>query len=320
MFKISLLFVAMLLFTVAGAQTFEVTTADGNGAETFLSNDEQGDWASPDSAHGDWDDVKVRNYPGTRMKLAYVRFDKSSVSGNVKDAVIGYYVRWFKGNSSRMDIYGLVNESLDDWDELTTCYNNAPGLVPTTEGIPVGYYDITEDVALVGSAHYSKADSPLGDGIGWYYTHSSDSMDNFINDDTNGLVTFLFVPDENIDADWSMWTKETSDTTAWTLSGEISTAISQDENMIPSTPRLLQNYPNPFNPETTIEFNLEKPGYTTLEIYNTLGQPVATLIDGQMSSGHHQVRFAADEYTSAVYFYKLTSGGFTEVKKMMLLK
>jgi hypothetical protein len=83
---------------------------------------------------------------------------------------------------------------------------------------------------------------------------------------------------------------------------------------------LNQNYPNPFNPVTNIKFTLEKAGYTTLEIYNTLGQLVTTLINEQMSSGQHQISFNAEKYTSGIYFYKLTSGNFTEMKKMMFLK
>ncbi|MBN1780537.1 T9SS type A sorting domain-containing protein [bacterium] len=81
-----------------------------------------------------------------------------------------------------------------------------------------------------------------------------------------------------------------------------------------------QNYPNPFNPVTNIEFTLAKPGHTTLDIYNIQGQLVASLVDGQMSSGLHRVNFNADQYESGVYFYKLRSGDFSEMKKMMLVK
>ena len=100
----------------------------------------------------------------------------------------------------------------------------------------------------------------------------------------------------------------------------VTTGIDDENEAILTEYKLNQNYPNPFNPLTNIEFTLEKAGHTTLEIYNTLGQLVTTLVDGQMSSGQHQISFNAEKYTSGIYFYKLTSGNFTEMKKMMFLK
>ena len=100
-------------------------------------------------------------------------------------------------------------------------------------------------------------------------------------------------------------------------------ALTSVENKQPTSPTnfsLDQNYPNPFNPETTIEFKLEKAGYTILEVYNINGQLVTTLLEGPMSGGHHQVKFNGKYLPSGIYFYKLTSGNFTEIKKMALLK
>jgi hypothetical protein len=321
MIRISLLFVAMLLFTVAGAQTIKITTADGNGADCYITNDSQSEPNNyPDTYHGGEEQLKMRNLEGTRLKLILLRFDVSEIS-DVKDAVVNYNVTWYKGVDTKVYIYGLVNEDLDNWSELETCYDNAPGFVPSTEGIPLGYYDITDDLMLVGSADYSKNDVPDSSGLGWYTSNPSDTMDTFINSDTNGLITLALIPDPGPDADWAWSSKEDSVIYAPRLTGMSgATNISIAKNMIPSTTRLLQNYPNPFNPVTNIEFTLTKSGYITLEIYNTLGQLVATLIDQQMSSGHYRVSFTADEYTSGVYFYKLTSDNFTEVKKMMYLK
>ena len=97
-------------------------------------------------------------------------------------------------------------------------------------------------------------------------------------------------------------------------------AIDDDKGSLITEYKLNQNYPNPFNPATNIEFTLAKSGHTTLKIYNTLGQPVATLIEGQMSRGLHIIPFAADGFSSGIYYYKLTSGNFTEMKKMILMK
>jgi hypothetical protein len=84
--------------------------------------------------------------------------------------------------------------------------------------------------------------------------------------------------------------------------------------------RLNQNYPNPFNPSTTISFNLKKDGFVTLKIYNLLGQEVKTLINKGMKSGQHTQTFIASDLTSGIYFYTINSNGFTDTKKMVLVK
>ena len=93
-----------------------------------------------------------------------------------------------------------------------------------------------------------------------------------------------------------------------------------DYNPNPTTFTLNQNYPNPFNPSTRISFYLEKSGMTTLSIYNVLGQKIATLLSEDLQNGKHIVDFNAVNLSSGVYFYKIESGDFTAIKKMMLIK
>ncbi len=89
---------------------------------------------------------------------------------------------------------------------------------------------------------------------------------------------------------------------------------------LPEDYALAQNYPNPFNPTTTIQFNLKVPGKTSLEVYDILGRKVATLLNQEMKAGAHVVNWNARNYASGVYFYRLQSGNFAQVKKMMLVK
>jgi len=96
--------------------------------------------------------------------------------------------------------------------------------------------------------------------------------------------------------------------------------ITVELNAIPTEFSLSQNYPNPFNPSTTIEFSLPKEADVILKVYNLLGQEVATLLSTQMKAGYHKVKFDASGISSGVYLYKIQSGDFSAVKKLILLK
>ncbi|MCB0720775.1 MAG: T9SS type A sorting domain-containing protein [Ignavibacteriae bacterium] len=84
--------------------------------------------------------------------------------------------------------------------------------------------------------------------------------------------------------------------------------------------RLIQNYPNPFNPETRIDFSIPKSGYVNLKVYNSLGQEVSTLVNKELSAGNFSVNFNGAGYSTGVYYYTLITDGFTETKKMLLVK
>ena len=84
---------------------------------------------------------------------------------------------------------------------------------------------------------------------------------------------------------------------------------------------LSQNFPNPFNPTTNIQFTVPASGRALLKVYNTLGQEVATLFDGEATAGtNHQVQFNASNLASGIYFSRLEFDGRIQVKKMLLLK
>lgn len=90
---------------------------------------------------------------------------------------------------------------------------------------------------------------------------------------------------------------------------------------MPTTFQLYQNYPNPFNPSTTIQYVLDRPNYTTLKVYDLLGREVATLVDEYQTAGlKPPVHFDASRLASGVYLYRLKSGEFSAVKKLVLLK
>jgi hypothetical protein len=88
---------------------------------------------------------------------------------------------------------------------------------------------------------------------------------------------------------------------------------------------LFQNYPNPFNPTTNIRYrvpsgSIPNSKLVTLKIYDILGHELETLVNEKQSSGIYEVKFDASKYPSGVYFCKLTSGNFSDIKKMLLVK
>ncbi len=98
-------------------------------------------------------------------------------------------------------------------------------------------------------------------------------------------------------------------------------SLSRDQNLTPVSFALEQNYPNPFNPTTAIGFRLSAVSHVDLSIYNLQGQKVATLVSGKKEAGNHQVQWDATGFASGVYYYSLrTQSGYSETKKLMLLK
>jgi hypothetical protein len=89
---------------------------------------------------------------------------------------------------------------------------------------------------------------------------------------------------------------------------------------LPTEFNLAQNHPNPFNPMTRVTFSLPQASHVRLVIYNILGQPIATLVNGNREAGYHTVIWNASDAASGIYFYRIEADGFADTKKMVLLK
>jgi photosystem II stability/assembly factor-like uncharacterized protein len=98
------------------------------------------------------------------------------------------------------------------------------------------------------------------------------------------------------------------------------TGVQTVNSNVPSEYKLGQNYPNPFNPSSKIRFSLPKADFVSLTVFDLLGREVTSLIKEELKPGTYEVEWDASNYPSGVYFYKLTSGDYTETKKMMLVK
>jgi hypothetical protein len=90
--------------------------------------------------------------------------------------------------------------------------------------------------------------------------------------------------------------------------------------MQPTETELLQNYPNPFNPATVIKYSVSEPQLVTLKVYDLLGRQISVLVNEIKQPGNYTVEFDASRLPTGVYFYHLTAGKQSIVKRMSVLK
>jgi len=113
---------------------------------------------------------------------------------------------------------------------------------------------------------------------------------------------------------------------AWNFGGfkviNITTTSVREINELVSSYNLSQNFPNPFNPSTSIRYGITNTGFVSMKVYDAAGREVADLVNSYQNPGSYEVNFSAGDYklSSGVYYYRLTSGNFSEVKKMILTK
>lgn len=169
--------------------------------------------------------------------------------------------------------------------------------------VVTAYYNgnINRQVILGGSSYLSSDDVELVFGIG-----SAPRVDSMIINWTNGIVDRSY----NILANGRY--------TAVEGAGVI--GITPIGNIIPSEFKLQQNYPNPFNPSTKIRFSMPVSGKVFLQVFDILGNEISVLVDSYVKAGKYEVDFNASGFSTGVYFYRLTSGSFTETRKMTLVK
>jgi len=98
------------------------------------------------------------------------------------------------------------------------------------------------------------------------------------------------------------------------------TDVNDEADNLPVKFELSQNYPNPFNPSTTIQFSIPERSFVKLEIYNSLGEKVTTLVSEELNAGDYKYDWNAEKFSSGIYFYKFSTNNFSQERKMILLK
>ncbi|HUI30987.1 MAG TPA: T9SS type A sorting domain-containing protein [Candidatus Acidoferrales bacterium] len=111
--------------------------------------------------------------------------------------------------------------------------------------------------------------------------------------------------------DHGIWRRPMSE-----LAAEVRATVGENSKLF----SLNQNYPNPFNPSTVISYQLPVNSQVTLKVYDVLGREVATLVNARQTPGEHSVTFDARNLPSGIYFYRISAGGYTATRKMLLVK
>jgi photosystem II stability/assembly factor-like uncharacterized protein len=170
----------------------------------------------------------------------------------------------------------------------------------------------TQGTTVFGVA-YNAVVKGASNGTNW----SNITLDLSLNDS----YTTVAVIDTNLFIGTNNNSAFTKDATVWRLStNQIPTGVQELSSKVPASFSLEQNYPNPFNPMTTIQFSISELSIVYLKVFDLLGREVATLVNGRMEAGVHQVSFDASRLASGIYFYKLETGNFSQTKKLTLLK
>lgn len=94
----------------------------------------------------------------------------------------------------------------------------------------------------------------------------------------------------------------------------------EEEENVPKAYALDQNYPNPFNPSTRIGFSLPRNAHVSIKLYDTIGREVQTIVEGIYSAGDHSVTMNGEDLSSGIYFYKIVSDSYVDMKKLVLIK
>tara|TARA_R110000868_G_scaffold408293_5_gene690991 strand:- start:20479 stop:24090 length:3612 start_codon:yes stop_codon:yes gene_type:complete len=242
----------------------------------------------------------------TSTKPVFIRFSLLDTDRNVLDNQA--HLIFSESASKEQDVHDVLRiESLIGIQNQVS-FSGADGELRVFEGRSS---EVETDVIGV-KQEISKAGLYILNWDDWNRIPESWEME--FMDHANGLVI-----DMRLASEYEFYSEnEASDRFSIRVKRALQNTIGNQER--PFEYKLNQNYPNPFNPVTTITYSLKKGGNVKIEVFNTLGQKVATLINEQQNAGKQVVQFDASQFSSGVYFYKIEAGSFNQIRSMVLIK
>lgn len=182
-------------------------------------------------------------------------------------------------------------------------------------------------VQLIGNSFQpSTLTISVGDTVRWENTggglHNVVADDNSFTSGTASTANWTYEHVFNALGDFQYYCQIHGAAGGIGMSGKITVQGTTDvkDNINAAKYNLAQNFPNPFNPTTSINVTVEKTNYTELTIYNSIGEQVTNLVSKTLTPGTYTFSWDAANFPSGIYFYRIVSGGFIDVKKMTLLK
>ena len=227
---------------------------------------------------------------------------------------------------------GLQDFSHVSTNSILTAYKYSGGAIGTTmdmlrllKGLLDGQYLTPETLALMKNVHPKSVSGDYGYGLGMMKTGIAGDILYGHGGSTAQSTRTYYCPTRGIGVAVAM-NHSNTDAINYMLD-QIYIAAKQTVTSVPVTAPAaipqqysLANYPNPFNPETRIVFTLKKMDHVRLEVFNTAGQRIATLIDSPMAAGKHEFNYRPADNASGVYYYRINTSEFSQVNKMILLR
>ena len=225
--------------------------------------------------------------------------------------------------------------------EMSAAYDNIiANLNPGQQGVnsPILSLYIDENNMSTGTAftneviEFVDVPAPMADLITWMQTPEADggaypgsgggSTPNYPGFDKRTIDYYMNTMDLTYPTSTAAYTGATDGYPVGDLNWFPNVVVSVENisDVVPQEYALEQNYPNPFNPSTNIRFSLPESGIATLNIYNMIGQKVATLVNEELKAGQYNYNFDASNLASGIYVYQLSTQSFVTAKKMLLLK